>query len=118
MPVRPPLHRPLGQRTKRERDRDHDRRRDADKPWRAWYRTAQWQALRQATFLRDLYQCKRCSRIVVKKGEATCDHVRPHRGDHGLFFDPANLQTLCKACHDRAKQREEARGRTLDTERT
>ena len=27
-----------------------------------------------------------------------------------MFFDPANLQTLCKGCHDRVKQGVEKRG--------
>jgi 5-methylcytosine-specific restriction endonuclease McrA len=35
------------------------------------------------------------------------DHIDPHRGDRVKFFDPANLQCLCKACHDGAKQRED-----------
>lgn len=29
------------------------------------------------------------------------DHIRPHRGDHGLFWDHDNLQTLCPSCHSR-----------------
>lgn len=38
------------------------------------------------------------------------DHVVPHRGDLGLFLDPANLQTLCPDDHDQNKQRLETRG--------
>lgn len=110
MPTRPPLHRPMGQRTKRERGQEHDKRRTAVQPWRVWYKTPEWKALRLATFLRDVYQCRRCGAVVGKRGEATCDHIRPHRGDRALFFDPSNLQTLCKPCHDGPKQRDEARG--------
>lgn len=29
------------------------------------------------------------------------DHIKPHRGDRALAFDPDNLQSLCKPCHDR-----------------
>lgn len=29
------------------------------------------------------------------------DHVKPHGGDNGRFFDRANLQALCKLHHDR-----------------
>lgn len=36
-----------------------------------------------------------------------CDHIKPHRGDERLFWDRANLQTLCKPCHDSLKQVEE-----------
>jgi 5-methylcytosine-specific restriction protein A len=33
------------------------------------------------------------------------DHEAPHRGDAVLFWDPDNLQSLCKRCHDGDKQR-------------
>lgn len=40
--------------------------------------------------------------------EATVvDHIRPHRGDRALFLDPANLQSLCTACHNRLKAQQE-----------
>lgn len=32
------------------------------------------------------------------------DHIIPHKGDVTLFFDPNNLQSLCKTCHDRDKK--------------
>ena len=28
------------------------------------------------------------------------DHIKPHRGDIDLAYDPDNLQSLCKPCHD------------------
>lgn len=39
------------------------------------------------------------------------DHVTPHRGQEAMFWDAGNLQSLCKPCHDRIKQREEAADR-------
>ncbi|MDO6587341.1 HNH endonuclease [Salipiger sp. 1_MG-2023] len=42
---------------------------------------------------------------------AEVDHITPHKGDETLFFDPGNLQALCKLCHASRKQREE-RGRS------
>ena len=27
------------------------------------------------------------------------DHIRPHKGDPTLFWDPQNWQSLCKPCH-------------------
>ena len=45
MPVRPPIHRPVGRRDKRERDRDADRNRDP--AVRALYKSARWQRARQ-----------------------------------------------------------------------
>lgn len=38
------------------------------------------------------------------------DHVKPHKGDLSLFWDPNNRQSLCKVCHDSAKAIEERRG--------
>ena len=38
------------------------------------------------------------------------DHVTPHRGNAGLFFDQSNWQSLCKQCHDSYKQALEKSG--------
>lgn len=35
---------------------------------------------------------------------AVVDHKTPHRGDEALFWEPANLQAVSKAYHDRDKQ--------------
>ncbi|MBB3523095.1 HNH endonuclease [Rhizobium sp. BK456] len=32
------------------------------------------------------------------------DHIKSHKGDLELFYDSLNLQSLCKHCHDSAKQ--------------
>jgi 5-methylcytosine-specific restriction endonuclease McrA len=84
---------------------------DPGAPWRKWYKTARWQDLRRRVFIRDLFTCQMpiCGRIIARKDELVCDHVKPHRGDAGLFWDDGNLQTLCRSCHDRVKQRDEQR---------
>lgn len=33
----------------------------------------------------------------------TVDHIKPHRGDVGLFWDSTNLQSLCHTCHSKHK---------------
>ena len=38
------------------------------------------------------------------------DHIVPHRGDLGLFWEESNHQALCKHCHDSHKQRQEKQG--------
>lgn len=38
------------------------------------------------------------------------DHIVPHRGNAVLFWDETNWQSLCKGCHDSAKQSEEKQG--------
>jgi 5-methylcytosine-specific restriction enzyme A len=78
-------------------------------PWRAWYHTARWKQLRVATLVRDLFKCRLCARVEGRTALLVCDHRAPHRGDPVKFWDPDNLQTLCKPCHDGAKQAAERR---------
>ena len=82
-------------------------------PWRKWYSTAEWKRLKAQTHARDLFTCQEptCGRLIQDPRDRIADHKAPHRGDRDLFFDPANIQTLCKPCHDGTKQREERRAR-------
>jgi len=83
----------------------------ANAPWRAWYGTARWQRLRQEVLIRDCYTCQRTGLILGGKYPApdspTVNHKKPHRGNAALFWDIANLETVSKAEHDAAIQREE-----------
>ena len=85
-------------------------RRRQETPWRAWYSTARWQRLSLSVRAAALFTCAMCGAIRPGKGETVTDHKIPHRGDPDLFWDERNLQCLCKACHDGAKQAEERRG--------
>ena len=49
--------------------------------------------------------CRMCRQIGETTPADTVDHVVAHRGDRALAFDPANLQSLCKTCHDTHAQR-------------
>lgn len=86
--------------------------RGATAPWRSWYKTSRWQKLRMSILIRDGFTCQRsgCGRLTADTSQLVADHREPHRGDASLFWDEGNLQCLCKACHDRHKQREERRG--------
>jgi 5-methylcytosine-specific restriction enzyme A len=64
------------------------------------YNSRRWQVLRVA-HLSDNPWCVDCfvdGRYVLA---TEVDHINPHKGDAGLFFDPANLQSLCKVDHSR-----------------
>lgn len=77
--------------------------------WHHLYKTKEWYRLRWNQ-LQVEPLCRRCAsqgRVVAAN---IADHVKPHRGDVTLFFDATNLQSLCKLCHDSAKQREEKSG--------
>ncbi len=90
-------------------ERERSQHRDRTQPWRAWYKTARWQKLRWSVLIRDLFTCRMCERIEANTSQLVADHREPHRGDEGLFWNAANLQCLCKRCHDRIKQAEERR---------
>ena len=83
-------------------------------PLRHLYSTAAWRRTRQEILIRDAYTCQwpGCGRICAGKHPAddspVVDHKKPHRGNVTLFWDKANLQTLCKSpCHDQHKQAQE-----------
>lgn len=84
----------------------------AEEPWRDWYRTARWRALRLEILERDRWTCQATGvKLAGKYPEANSpviDHIQPHYGLEELFWDPANLQALSRAAHDGWKQRKEA----------
>jgi 5-methylcytosine-specific restriction enzyme A len=83
------------------------RARDRTIAWRAWYKTQDWRRLRWSVLVRDRFTCQMCGRLEADTSKLVGDHKVPHRGDRALFFDAANVQCLCKACHDSTKQRQE-----------
>ena len=56
---------------------------------------ARWRRYRKY-FLAQHPLCARCGGLAE-----VVDHIRPHKGDKVLFWDPNNHQALCKRCHDR-----------------
>ena len=70
---------------------------------------ARWRRLRAAHLAREPL-----CRFHVKQGQIVAatvvDHIRPHRGDPALLYDPNNLQSLCVTCHSAVKQAEEKSG--------
>jgi 5-methylcytosine-specific restriction endonuclease McrA len=87
------------------------RERDQSVSWRSWYKQQRWQKLRQQILIRDKYTCQQTGVLCIGKHPApnspVVDHIRPHRGDERLFFDPSNLQCVSKAYHDSEKQKQE-----------
>ena len=73
------------------------------------YKTKAWYRLRHKQ-LSDNPTCCMCKALGRVVAATVVDHVKPHRGDVGLFYDAANVQSLCKPCHDRHKQRLEKSG--------
>lgn len=61
--------------------------------------TWQWEKAR-AAFLAEHPLCRRCGDASVVTLARIVDHITPHGGDPGLFWDRSNWQPLCKRCHD------------------
>lgn len=109
MPARPPVFRPArgagSDAARRDTAAAYDRRRRAESATRALYGTARWQSLR-ARQLAEEPLCRLCLAAGRVSAAVVCDHVEPHRGDVDRFWR-GPFQSLCKPCHDSAKQREE-----------
>jgi len=85
-----------------KRTRARNRRYDATRPsaaMRGYDRT--WRAARYE-YLRQHCTCAMCNAPAT-----VVDHIKPHRGDKGLFWCRENWQALCTSCHNRHKQRQE-----------
>ena len=76
---------------------------------RRLYSTRAWHRMR-ARQLRDSPTCAYCAEIGQLTAASVVDHIIPHRGNEALFYDPKNLQSLCKQCHDSVKQQLEVTG--------
>ena len=72
------------------------RNRNADKTEQyQFYRSKQWQGLRQQVLDRDHYICQYCGRPDSR----TVDHTVPIEYDPALRDQVDNLATICAACH-------------------
>lgn len=80
-----------------------DKRSEESKGWRHLYKKAQWLKGR-AWHLRQNPLCVFCAEAGRAEPATVVDHIIPHKGDVGLFFDTKNWQSLCAPCHDTIKQ--------------
>lgn len=107
MPKRIPTHKPAGYKGEEQRRKEADTKRDQEKPWRAWYRTQRWKALRAIRLAMDPW-CVRC--IAADRPltpSDTVNHKDPHKGDPVKFWDLDNTEGVCTPCHSGEIQREE-----------
>lgn len=108
-----PRLKPLPQKLKSTRE-VRDTRYSPDATVRSWYKSARWQALRQAVLVRDLYTCQHTGVMLTGKAPApnspVVHHKRPHKGDEQLFWDINNLEAVSKEWHDSEAQVRERRG--------
>lgn len=57
-----------------------------------------WRKARDG-WLRSHPLCVHCERDGRVRAANEVDHIIPHKGDMGLFWDNTNWQSLCKPCH-------------------
>lgn len=60
-------------------------------------------------YLKEHPLCRRCGEQGVTKAAEVVDHVIPHKGDMGLFWDRSNWQALCSTCHNIKTAKEDGR---------
>jgi 5-methylcytosine-specific restriction protein A len=72
---------------------------------------SRWQRAR-ASYLMAHPLCVMCQRDGHLTPAVVVDHIKAHKGDPGLMWNPANWQALCSSHHSRDKQLEE-RGRPV-----
>ena len=51
-----------------------------------------------------------CDRLGKDTPSDTVDHIKPHNGDIGLFWNEDNWQALCASCHSGLKRSQEHHG--------
>jgi 5-methylcytosine-specific restriction protein A len=85
------------------KERNRAREQTRDNKWLHLYHDTRWSdpvyGLR-AQQLKKEPLCRDCLRDGRLSDATIADHIVPHRGNEELFYDPDNLQSLCKLHHD------------------
>lgn len=68
--------------------------------YNSFYHSREWQAVRRQVLERDGYLCQVCKRAGRVTPADTVHHITPVRVDYSKRLDPANLEAICRACHN------------------
>lgn len=79
----------------------YEKKRRTSSGYKYLYDSKQWRVLRR-NHLKANPWCVVCGRLAT-----VVDHKTVHRGDAKLFYDPNNLQSMCKRDHDAKTARED-----------
>ena len=78
----------------------------------AFYKSKEWQQVREYVLMRDKYLCKLCGRPAEH-----VHHIKhlseDNVNDTAISLNPDNLISLCKRCHDNEHKGEHGRGRVV-----
>lgn len=67
----------------------------------AFYKSKAWKSLRLEALQRDNYLCVECKKRGIITPAETVHHIKPIRIDSGRAEDLSNLETVCRACHNK-----------------
>lgn len=67
-----------------------------------FYSSAAWKRRRAAILRRDGYMCRECRKYGRRVPARTVHHIQHLEDRPDLALDPANLVSLCEACHNHA----------------
>ncbi|SDY86191.1 HNH endonuclease [Thermoactinomyces sp. DSM 45892] len=45
--------------------------------------------------------------VVCGRSATVVDHIKAHKGNHSLFWEPNNWQSMCASCHQAKTNRED-----------
>lgn len=65
------------------------------------YHSPAWQRARVHVLIRDHYLCQECKRQGVITRASTVHHKEHAKDNPERFFDEDNLESICKACHNK-----------------
>lgn len=82
-----------------------------NRTWRHLYKTARWRRLREWQ-LGHQPLCERCLDMEIVEPATVVHHREAHKGDEALFWNPDNLESICKPHHDSHGQLED-HGKTV-----
>lgn len=66
----------------------------------SFYHSQAWQTVREQVLARDGYRCQVCKRAGRLTPATTVHHLKSVRQAPALKLDPANLECICRSCHN------------------
>lgn len=83
-------------------DKYNDVRRRNDPEYLRFYKSRQWQRMREIVLMENDYICRSCGRQAQM-----VDHIIPTKVDWSKRLEKENLQPLCYECHNQKTKREQ-----------
>jgi 5-methylcytosine-specific restriction protein A len=87
---------------KRNADRQYDKQRyRSDPSYIKLYHSKEWRAIREQAMIRDHGLCQECLKHERIEQAKVVDHIKRVDEHPELRLELSNLQSLCKACHNK-----------------